>query len=785
MKIKSKPKKQIMSVSSRPAEVMRIEDDIVFFQVFFEIDPEAAIEEKVTTCNFRVYDERKLDPPKLKLKALEASSSFHRSASKKKSAISEISRAIFKGVVDLSKQIPNDKIAKILAGGPVRRKKRLKSESNSSLESKSVSNLDSSKHSDVEVDLSLKSSYLDLLHRKTKDPAQEINSASFHAPILSSVRGVRTTSDMSKIDKKLESVRASLVKISGNAVKSSFDGEDVTTIEIPFTVKIRKFQLKNYTVEVDSRNQVLKFKVNFRDAFEKHIIPTQAPRLHLTNVGNYRVMKIKQEDKNSNSIAVYRKSVTGNDEETFKKITTIPLLPGEEIQFTDRPSQSEKTLYRVIPFNELSISSGEFSSVVAPGIKSKNNKIEPDNLTLLASEVSGAVKVSVFNIPSEVIAIRLIRKNLTTHESSFTNLSNVLGGSLRKFDKTTSNIEFQDVPSRVSAIYEYKIVMIDSYGDERESQNRAIIHFSGDIEDQESYSLYSNSLRVGDAGSLSVSFQVDAPTNQASLDLIYGTLIDAGLDSLYTDEIKSNKELFNKIVSLEMLRFDTVTGLNESFGVVKTGLFQDDSRSQRAANVSSLVGGRKYIYQFRLLVRAPGTIFSESSVSKNDLETGKSYPVLMKKFNSPVVLKKGTLTSNSKQLRVTSRASFKLDPAAGSASEMIQGRTALTGEVIVTVPHVDTDITDPSVEETVRGNVVRWKVNEGLQKIDHIIIFAEYNGKLAPLRALHFFGNDSMVYLDDRLKASLNDVSYYIQPIFQNFSQGRLIGPVKERDSAA
>ena len=779
MKIKPKAKKQILSVSSRPAEVLRIYNDTVTFQVFFDIDPEAAIEEKLTTCSFRVVDEKRIDQPKLKLKALEAVAAFQRSSSNKNTAISEISRSISRGVIDISKQIPNDRIAKILAGGPVRQLKRLTSRDETSLESKSISNLDSSNDEVPESEEQLKSLYLDMLHRKSKDPAAEINAATFHAPTISSVRGVRTTSNMSNVDKKLESTRAVLTKKMGSIVKSTFESEDVTTLEIPFSVKLRKFQLKNYTIEIESKRQVLKFKVNFRDVFEKHIIPVQAPLLQLTNVGSYRMMKIKQLDINSNSVGVYRKSVNGNENETFIKVTSMPLPPGKEIQFIDSAGQAEKSIYRVIPFNELSISSGEFSSAIAQGSKSKK-KIEPDNLAILASEIPSGVKVSIFNVPTEVIAIRLVRKNLTIRETAFSTPTKVVDGSLRKLDKSTLNVDFFDSPSRVDATYEYKAIMIDSYGDERESQNRATIHFSGDAQDQEGYTLFSNSLRIGDGGTPNVSFQVEAPTNQSSLDLVYSTLIDAGLDSLYADEIKSNKELFSKIVSLEMLRFDTVTGLNESFGVVKTGLFQDDAKSQRSASVSPLISGRKYIYQFRLLIRAPGTIFSESSSTKTDLETGKSYSVSMKKFNSPTVLKRGVLSSTSSQLKIFPKSSLKIDPTIGSAGEMFQGRTSLTGEVVVTMPHVDTDIVDFSVEEAVRGNIVKWKINEGLQKIDHIIIYAEYNGKLAPLRALHFFGNDYMVYLDDKLKAPLTEVSYYVQLIFQNFSQGQLVGPVKE-----
>ena len=152
-----------------------------------------------------------------------------------------------------------------------------------------------------------------------------------------------------------------------------------------------------------------------------------------------------------------------------------------------------------------------------------------------------------------------------------------------------------------------------------------------------------------------------APTNQASLDLVYNLLSAQGLESQYASEISNNKQLLSKLVALEMLRFDTTTGINESFGVVQTGIFNDNAGSQKAANVSSLIQGRRYIYQYRLLIRSPNTIFNDTSIQKTDLESGKSYSTDQKKFNSPRAIKRGTLASTSKQIQAITKDGLKFE----------------------------------------------------------------------------------------------------------------------------
>jgi len=425
MKLKSKPKIQVTSTSSRFPEVAHIDKNEVSFRVFFEIDPEAALDNSVVTCNFRVYDDKKAESPRLKLKALESNAALQRASSKKASALFDRSRDITSGIIDITKYISNDSIKKILSGAPARIQKRIRTD-DTGLDGSSISQQSSSKNEDVKSEIDIKSLYLDMLHRKSKDPAAEINSATFHAPVADVIRGFRTTSNLEKIDKKLESARKSLSKQSGSPLSITLKGDTGTSLEIPFIVKMKKEQIKTYTVEILMKSQSLKFKVNFSEALENHIIPTHPPLLQITNVGTRRVIKVKQRDANSNSVAIYRKRVLGDSTDRFAQILKITLAFNQETQFVDQSNQPEKMIYRAISFNELSVSSGEFSSVILPGQISRKKKTEPDNLAILARETQGGIVVSAFNIPSEVIALRLIRKNLTIYESKFSSPANIL-----------------------------------------------------------------------------------------------------------------------------------------------------------------------------------------------------------------------------------------------------------------------------------------------------------------------------------------------------------------------
>jgi len=795
VKVKQKNPAQVISISDRIVEVSRIEGDTIIFRAFIDVEAAAALEYNVSLCQFRVFSstDQRIDKPKLS--SIESSDVLKSSTLRKINAIRRYTSTIAQGAIDVTKSIPNDRISSILRGKSVRSTKIINFDSNDDASSQ-IKSVDSASSNSAAGSSDFIISYCnDLINRNNIDPASIFNDAPFHASIPKVSRGMRASGLMSRLDPKDLKLRNSYVDNTRKSLSVRFDSIEENVVEVPFRFKVSKRFIGTYQVEVDaissnnatSKIQTIKFSVDLRKAYENYIIPTLPPTLQITNAGFSRFIRIKQRDQNATSVRVYRRSYSEKNSSflNFTEIASISMKRGDEAQFVDRPDVSGRCLYRVVPFNDLALTSGEFSSAVVPGIRSNERKSHKDTTTLLAVERESQVVVSIFNVPNDVISVRLIRKNLTIFETSFSSPSNVVDGPIRSLSRISRNVDFSDYASRHNAVYEYKVLMIDVFGDERESEKNAVVHFVGNPEIQEGRTIIVQSQKISNEQEPKVTFEINAPTEQSTLDNIYNILIDQGLSQQYVDEIKQNRELFGKIIAFEMLRFDTVLGQNESFGVVKEGTFEDSSRTRKISNVSPLRAGRKYVYNYRLLIRAPSTLFDSASVSRIDLETGKSFTTNLKKFNAPRALTRGTLASNVVQQRTFSKTGLKPDPSRLKNEELVAGRTSLTGTTEIRIPEVSTSVSGLSVEQTSRGNVIRWKIKAGMQEIDHIIVFADYNGTLAPLRALQYCGNNNMTYLDDQLSASINEASYYIRLVFLNFQQGELVGPAGVEENAS
>lgn len=793
MRLKQKKKAQILSVSDRDPEVVGVSGNNIFLRVFFEVDALAAIESDSFLYGFRLMNSQVTIEKKRSLTALESSSALNSSTGRKTNVVKMLKSIIYESVVDITKFIPNDRIGKILAGDGVRRRKLIKT---SNTDDKSSAKIPSSKSS---VDMDFVSNEKDVtpfrvdsIYRKCQDPAKIVNDVKFHSPIQRSVRGLRTTGDMSKLDKKTQQFRKMMTLQTRSSKSVRLEDENPITIEIPVDFSVVKSKLSTYTVEIDALHrsssnappkilQTLTFQADLNEAYQEYIVPTTPPIVQITSIPSGRSFRITQQDVNGTSVKIYRRFISGSEVSNigFSLVATLSAKKDQEVFYVDRNVSASKCIYRVVTFNELDMTSGVFTSLVVPGMKVIEKKHHPDTTAILAYEDGGSVKVKAFNIPNDTVALRLVRKNLTTHEPEYSSPSSIDGSSLKQIERSTSEITFVDLAKRPDTIYSYRLMLVDVYGNERMSENQSIVKFVGDESAQKSRTLISSAATVNVGSEPSVNFQVNAPTDEASLDKIYSILVDAGVSDLYGSELKQNKELLSQLVALEMMRFDTSTGRNESFGVVNIGGFQDGSDTRRKANVSKLIPGRTYIYQYRLLVRSSGTIFSGTSVDRKDLETLKSYSTNLKKFNSPKTLKRGTLSSTADQIQAVTKTGLKFGASDSSDAEMLAGVTSLTGQATIKMPLSDTYVESLQTEETTRGNVLRWRLVEGTNQIDHIIVMAEYNGQRAPLRAIHFCGNDKMMYLDDETKASLNDVSYYVLPVFTDFKQGNVFGPAE------
>lgn len=795
MKLKPKKELEIISTSDRNLEVIRATASSVTFRAFIRVDIAAALENGVVVCSFRLRSSSFIGANRPKLSSLNSKSALQIGTSRKLTALKSASNVTVQGTIDITKQIPNDRIKMIAGGSPAKITKVVSLVSVGEPGSSHLKSDPSSQPKNAGA-IDFTASYsIDSLMRSGKDPASEYNSAPFHSPVNKIARGVRTTGDMSKIDEKTKKFRDSFVETSARPVSSKLVDVQEQLVDVPFTFTTTKSSLGKYDIEIDAmtksipaiavdglRLQTIKFSVDLRRAYDDFIIPTQAPILNVTTAGSSRFLRIRQIDRNSTSVRVYRRvfqeKLRDGDTE-FEQIADIPAGQGEQVQFVDRPNKAGKCVYRVVPFNEMSVSSGEFTSAVVPGIRLIERKKAPDTVTLFAAESDGQIAVTVYNVPDDVICLRIVRRNLSIHEKEFSTPTTIVGSSILKISRNETNLRFNDATGRPDTTYEYKVIMTDSRGDEMLSQRSCIIRYCGDSRLQSNRSIISQTPQTTLEQEPKITFQVDAPADQSTLDKIYDILISNGISEQYSTEIRQNRELFSKIVAFEITRFDTISGFNESFGLIKAGVFEDSLRTRKSSNVSTPISGRNYIYSYRLLIRSPSTLFDSATVERTDLETAKQFSTKMKKFNSPNVLSRGVLSSQVEQLRPVSKIGLGVDPTVRGDNELIAGRTALMGTIEVKIPDFSTQVQKLTARETFRGNVLRWNVAQGNQEIDHVIVYADYNGKKAPLRALQYCGSNEMMYLDDKLRESVSNVIYYIRLVFTDFKQSELFGPAE------
>jgi hypothetical protein len=795
MKLKKIKELEIISISNRDVEVVKSTNFSVTFRAFVGVDMAAAIENKVTICNFRLKSGSFLGVNRPVLSSLNSNSALRLNTAKKLGIVKSASNITVQGTIDVTRQIPNDKITKISSGAPVKISKLVSLVDIGEDGSRQLTNENQAPAPDSGAMDFMVSYSIDTLMRSKRDPASEYNSIPFHAPVGKITRGVRSSGEISRLSEKSKKFLNSSVDTSAKPISSKLIDVEDKIVDVPFTFTVIKNSLGRYEIEIDAiakilphimpdgaRLQTIKFEVDLKLAYDDFIIPTKAPILNVASVGSSRFLRIKQVDKNATSVRIYRRVFREKliDSDTdFEQIAEIPARFNDSVQFVDRPNKAGKCVYRAVPFNEKMVSSGEFSSVVVPGMRLIEKKSAPDTTTLFAMETNGQIVVSAYNVPNDVICLRIARKNLSIHEKDFTTPDTIIGSSIVRVTRSEKNISFNDRAARPDTVYEYKVFTTDVRGDEKISQRSCVIRFCGDERLQSNRSIVSQSPKTTLEQEPKVTFQIDAPADPSTLDKIYDILISNGISEQYSNEIRQNRELFSKIIAFEITRFDTVTGLNESFGIVKSGVFEDSSRTRKSSNVSVPVSGRNYIYGYRLLLRSPSTLFDTAEVGRVDIETAKQFTTKLRKFNSPNVLAKGVLVSQVEQIRPVSKIGLGNDPTVRGDNDLIAGRTALMGSTEIKIPNFNTKIQKFVARETSRGNVLRWNIMQGSQEIDHVIIYADYNRKKAPLRALQYCGANDMVYLDDRLVESLNNVRYYIKLVFTDFRQSELFGPAE------
>ena len=786
MRLKSKTQIQVMRRSLTLPEAVGSKGSNIVFRVYIDVDAESAIKNNVLFLQYRVVpdDTAKVLTPKL---SANKSMAIYQIPSLRAERLKlNENLAVDAGSVDITKYFPNDRIREIRAGSPfqITRSVRASDTKNSInpllLKSNATKAVTPKSGAISKV-------YKTMAEQKKKDPAHEINARPSHAPLSKTLSGFRATGNYGNADLNFESARLEMQKV-GSTI-SSFEkvNESVRFITVPIDIEILENKVKRYSVVINALKsgiiiQRLNQIIDFSSALSDATVLSIAPKISVVDNGKGRKIGIKQVDPRATRIKIYKKMLNKDSavDDAYELVSDLGATSGEAFNIPDSKLSLRQGIYRAVSYDSLGRTVGEFSSAVIGKSRISKQKNVEDPVTVFAYETSSGMQVNVYNIPYSVISVRLLRKNLTTHENKFSDplISENRGQLSVSNEKTTAS--FLDRRLRPDSVFEYKVSLTDTRGNVYESQRSAISYFVGSKSADESSSLTNNGYDVKIEGSgYTVSFQVDTSTAKTTINQVYDILAMTGLDAQYLDEIKSNRELLNKITAFEIVRFDCMTGHVENFGVVTTGVFEDSSKTRKINNVSEIMPGRKYVYFSRLLVRSPGSIFSQTNVQRVDIETGKSYVTNLKKYNSPKTLRKGVLSSTVVQKRAVSSTGLASDPSSSTSDEMIAGMTSTAIAIIVDIPRKDAEVKSAFVRSTKRGNEISWNILSNDREIDHIIVHADYGGRLAPLRAVHFDGNQSMKFIDNFLSSEKTPVQYYVQIVYTNYDIGPMFGPAK------
>ena len=788
MRLKSKSQLQAIKKSSTLPEAIGSKDGSVMFRVYIDVDATIAVKNNILFLDYEVMpaDVEKVTMPKLS--AANSAGIYQVAALRSEKLKRDKDLVVYSGRSDITKYLPNDRLREIKAGAQLKKLTTVRlSNSQNSIRPPTVR---SGASANVVPNSAIaKSSYKTIAEYKKKDPADELNSKPFHAPLSKSVSGIRTTGNYSNADLHFEVARSEMQK-SGNTFSSIERAEQaITFVTVPIDVYIPNDRVGSYNVVVKAIKgsvsaQRIDQIVDFSSLLKEAMVPSIAPKISVIDNGTKRKIGVKQLDPRAAGIRIYRKSLNKDvaTEDSYELIANLNASSGDTFNIPDTMTSAQSGIYRAVSYDASGKTIGEFSSsTIAKSKLSKQKNVE-DPVTIFAYETSNGIQVAVHNIPYGVIATRIVRRNLTTREKEFIVPASVDGSNQKALDKETSSTSFFDKPLRPDTAFEYKVALIDIRGNVYESQRSTVVHYVGSKSIEESKSLISQDYRIESDGSgKTVTFQIDVSSSKTTLDQVYELLVSTGLSSQYLNEIKSNRELLNKLTALEIVRFDCVTGQVENFGVVNSGVFEDSSRTRSVYNVSDIVPGRKYIYFARLLVRSPSTIFSQTNLNRVDVETGRHFDTNLKKYNSPKSLRKGMLSSNVVQKRAVSATGISDDPSSSTSDEMIAGATSTTVAVIVEIPRKDAELGEVFVRKIQRGNEISWTLLPNDRKIDHVIVHADYNGVLAPLRAVHFDGNTKMMFIDEALASESTPVNYYVQVVYSNYDMGPTLGPARSR----
>jgi hypothetical protein len=385
------------------------------------------------------------------------------------------------------------------------------------------------------------------------------------------------------------------------------------------------------------------------------------------------------------------------------------------------------------------------------------NETIDDGVAVYSSD--NGLSIEITGIPSNAVAVTVLRKDETAHDSAYTI---VPGTSVKLLGGSGNDFIINDISVADSHIYSYKCEYIDKYGCKQESLNIATAEYISNTFDSETLQVGPVTLGATSTGAVSASFEITAPivptTSQTTIASMFAgtvaaTAVADSLIAATTEEV-----LYSYMVD----RTNATTGEVESFGFFDTGMFVDDPTTRIAAGVSEPSISDNYTYSVTLCKRSPTSLIADVVIEDEDSSRGILFSRNHTKVANPMLQRGGAITSG----RLSSVTS-------GYSVEAFDGRSGIVSNVKMT-PTLRKTYMVKSVKVAERDsyNLISWEWTGSAAAVDHFLVMAAYGSVKAPIASVHSFSGFNNYHKDFELAGRCGTISYSVIPVLLNYSQG-------------
>lgn len=469
-------------------------------------------------------------------------------------------------------------------------------------------------------------------------------------------------------------------------------------------------------------------------------------------------LQVFQQDPTATAVRVYRKYMyhVSNVIDDYVLVGEFSVAKGAG--FANIPidlSRKDTSIYRVVPVSSEGIVGFEYSNIVINPPGGNKNKFRYVSLT--SKIVSNGVSLEIRDIPAEVVGFKVLRKDKTLFDDSYS----VVGDIVTYVDRSKDDQIYSVVDNQAKNdhTYEYVAELVYRNGS-TDLSGYAIVEYSPlaeNLVDTRIVDLTTSS----DPIKPDVSFNIESKLTDGNLDSIKNLLEKQGLSQFYAANILKERDKLKQIIAHHVTRVNLTLGIRENFGVVTTGAFTD-SELGKINSVSPLQQGYRYRYDVSTLLRTPETLFETFEKTATDPITKKSYTFNPSKFFHPITMKKGNILDRETQLARYA----KEDMSFGNVGDLVTAEVSFANEIVT--------VTDVRALKYDRYHVLlKWTLNGSAKLIEHFIVVLEENNMQVPIGKVQTNEEKRQYEFIHILPIDeVGNYTYTIIPVFSDYTMG-------------